>query len=85
MTHSGFQCLRGRASPELAALPIQHVRCEVGFLRKTGPLVLDARLSRHDPTQTSSPSGRVHFPSRFAYLRSAENSFAVGTWRCTRE
>jgi hypothetical protein len=33
-------------------LPIQHVRCEVGSLSKTGPLVLDARLSHLDPSAT---------------------------------
>ena len=34
-------------------LPIQHVRREVGSLSKTGPLVLDARLSHLDPESTS--------------------------------
>jgi hypothetical protein len=43
-----------RMSPIGTLLPIQHVRCEVGSLSETGPLVLDTRLSHLDPTQTSS-------------------------------
>jgi hypothetical protein len=30
-------------------LPFRHVRCEVGSLSKTGPLVLDPILSALDP------------------------------------
>jgi hypothetical protein len=37
-------------------LPNQHIRCEVGSLCKTGPLVLDARLSRLDPLRKLDPS-----------------------------
>jgi hypothetical protein len=33
-------------------LPIQHVRCEVGSLSKTGSHVLDAGLSHFDPYGT---------------------------------
>jgi hypothetical protein len=40
-------------SPIGTLLPIQHVRCEVGSLSETGPLVLDTRLSHLDPTRTS--------------------------------
>ncbi len=42
-------------------LPIQHVRCEVRSVRKTGPFVLIARLSHLDPNPTSpgSANGRT--------------------------
>ena len=39
-------------SPVGPLLPIQHVRCEVGSLSETGPVVLDARLSHLDPERT---------------------------------
>jgi hypothetical protein len=34
-------------------LPLQHICCEVGSLSKTGPFVLDARLSQLDPSPTA--------------------------------
>jgi hypothetical protein len=40
-----------RMSTSGPLLPIQHVRCEVGSLSETGPIVLGTRLSHLDPKQ----------------------------------
>jgi hypothetical protein len=50
-------------------LPIQHVRCEVGSLSETGPVVLDARLSRGDGRSTTLTHSWAWSPSSVAENR----------------